>query len=217
MSEILDEQLVYYTCSQGKLVKTLKSEPKGQDANLWKPRVNKLGTQIWEKFSKGYTGYIREVTWRESEEYGDSIAIKVASHTTDEVVVINIGVRSGYGQCFFMSLPNIKVENTVSFLPYQYVPKDKPDKIKSGLQLNQGADKVDWYYTRDNPNGLPPLVPIKVKGKDTFDDTDRVEFWKADLTEWVKKLPQTLVKNGTVEYKEDEDDFLVNDEDKMDF
>jgi hypothetical protein len=41
---------------------------------------------------------------------------------------------------------------------------------------NQNGSGLKWAFTKDNPNGMPDLVKIKVKGKDTWDDSDRMEF-----------------------------------------
>jgi hypothetical protein len=38
------------------------------------------------------------------------------------------------------------------------------------------AGKVQPAYTRETPNGFPELKQIKVKGKNTWDDSEQLEF-----------------------------------------
>ena len=50
------------------------------------------------------------------------------------------------------------------------------DKTKTTIFVAQNDKAAKWYYTRDNPNGLPQLKKIKIKGKEAWDDTEVMEF-----------------------------------------
>jgi len=49
--------------------------------------------------------------------------------------------------------------------------------------VNQGGAALKWYYTKDNRNGLPELKKLKVKGKETWDDSDMMEFLEKMVAE----------------------------------
>jgi hypothetical protein len=40
------------------------------------------------------------------------------------------------------------------------------------------SENIPWAYTKDEPNGLPPMVQVKVKGQIVWDDSDRQEFFE---------------------------------------
>jgi hypothetical protein len=80
---------------------------------------------------------------------------------------------SGYSASFLKTLPNVKLSDRVQITPKLTI---EGDKKKSVCFLNQNGSGLKWAFTRENPNGMPDLVKIKVKGKDTWDDSDRMEF-----------------------------------------
>jgi hypothetical protein len=45
---------------------------------------------------------------------------------------------------------------------------------KPYLTISQDGEKVEYFFTKDNPNGLPEMEKIQVKGKPTWDDTKRL-------------------------------------------
>jgi len=57
------------------------------------------------------------------------------------------------------------------------------DKKKSVLFISQQSKGLKHFFTKDNPNGMPDLKKIKIKGKESWDDSDRMEF----LEEYVKQ------------------------------
>jgi hypothetical protein len=44
------------------------------------------------------------------------------------------------------------------------------------LFINQNGVAVKHAYTKDAPNGMPPMVQVTVKGEQIWDDTDRLVF-----------------------------------------
>jgi hypothetical protein len=53
------------------------------------------------------------------------------------------------------------------------------DKTKSVIFLWQNGKAIKHYFTRDNPNGLPSLKKVKIKGVESWDDSDMMEFLEA--------------------------------------
>lgn len=58
------------------------------------------------------------------------------------------------------------------------------DKRNSVMFINQDGKGLKHYWTKDNPGSLPNLEKIKIKGKDTWDDTKRLEY----LENFIKDL-----------------------------
>ena len=56
--------------------------------------------------------------------------------------------------------------------------KDKNDATKTitGITLYQDGNKIAPAYTKEDPNGLPQMTKIKVKGKEQWDDSDMMLF-----------------------------------------
>ncbi len=49
-------------------------------------------------------------------------------------------------------------------------------KNKSSLFINQEGVPIKHAFTRDNPNGMPDMEQVTVKGQQVWDDTKRLEF-----------------------------------------
>ena len=56
--------------------------------------------------------------------------------------------------------------------------------------INQGGKSLKWAFTKENPNGIPSLKKIKIKGVEQWDDSDLMEF----LEEMVKNQILPKVK-----------------------
>lgn len=135
-------------------------------------RVNKVGKTVHELFYTSLIGHVKEVTTKESE-YGKFWVVKVKSPANDQVYQFEMNYSSGYATSFLKALPNANLEQNVEISP-AIVKKD--DKSQSVIFLRQDGQAVKHYFTKANPNGMPDLEQIKVKGKITWDDTKRMEF-----------------------------------------
>ena len=68
------------------------------------------------------------------------------------------------------------------------------DNKASVLFINQNGAAIKHFFTKENPNGMPPLEKIKVKGVETWDDTKRMEFLedfvKSHILSNISSLPE---------------------------
>jgi hypothetical protein len=148
--------------------------------------VNKNGKTVHEEYCKGWKGRITAVTVRDHPEFGKFWNITLTDDQGDAILQMNYS--SGYSAAFLKMLPNIDLSSDVIFTPSL---KKEGDKNKTSLFITQHGVPVKWFYTKDDPKGLPPLRKIKVKGKDTWDDSDIMEFLENMVnTEIVPKLGQ---------------------------
>ena len=159
--------VVFLTVSNGKFVRRVDEGTPNAVS-----RVNKVGKTVHELFYTSLIGHVKEVTTKESE-YGKFWVVKVQSPANDQWYQFEMNFSSGYATSFLKALPNADLSQNIEISP-AVVKKD--DKSQSVMFLKQGGVAIKHFFTKANPNGMPDLEQIKVKGKITWDDTKRMEF-----------------------------------------
>ena len=185
------ESVVFLGIANGKIVRQFKQATEKSTS-----RVNKMGREVHEEFYDSLTGILKDVTTKESE-YGKFWVVKMESE--GKLYQIEMNYSGGYAASFLKTIPNADLTKEFTIAPKLTI---EGDKKKSVLFVNQMQKGLKWFFTRDNPNGMPELAKIKVKGKDTWDDSDRMEF----LENYMKTeiLPKLSNKSSQVTDDEDE-------------
>jgi hypothetical protein len=160
-----NDSVIFLQIANGKIVRQSKTPVEGSVS-----RINKLGREVYELFYDSLTGVIKDISTRESD-YGKSWIIKVNSDGKNYQLEFNYS--SGYATTFLKALSNVSFGNLVTLSPKLIIDGDKK---KSVLFISQDGKGLKHYFTKDNPNGLPDLKKIKIKGKESWDDSDRMEF-----------------------------------------
>ncbi len=167
----------YITILNGKFAQRVEKDTEGAVT-----RTNKLGKEVSEKFYDTLSGKLTGINVKDGD-YGKSWVF----HFDDEgeQFHLQLSYSNSYATNLLKMLPNLDLTK-----PFKLAPSQKivDGKTQSSLFINQDNTPIKHAFTKDNPNGLPDLKKIKVKGKDTWDDSDRLEF----LLEMVntKILPQ---------------------------
>ena len=159
------ESVIFLSISNGKIVRQVKEKEEKSVS-----RVNKMGREVYELFYDSITGTIKNVTTRESE-YGKSWVVNIESE--GKMYKLEFNYSSGYANTFLKALPNVSFGDLVTLSPKLIIDGDKK---KSVLFISQDGKGLKHFFTKDNPNGLPDLKKIKIKGKESWDDSDRMEF-----------------------------------------
>lgn len=181
MGAIQESNAIFLTISNGKICKKV---PKKTSISV--ERVNKNGVTVQEEYYKGWKGLITAIAVREHKDFGKFWNITLTDDQGDAILQMNYS--SGYAAAFLKTLPNITLDSDVIITPNL---KIEGEKKKTTVFVSQHGVSLKHYYTRDNPNGLPELKQIKVKGKLTYDDSDLMEFLEnMVMTEIVPKLPK---------------------------
>jgi hypothetical protein len=180
---------VYYNVQDGKVVQSYgKKKPEKEIPNLVS-RINKNNETVYEVQHSAIEGYIESVSVETTELYGDKLVLVLSDGAESSTIQMNFS--SNYAKSFLMRIRNISTTNNVILVPYSFEDKTT-GKTRTGITVYQGSianeNKVASSFTKEEPNGLPPMKQIKVKGKDTWDDTDQLEFFKAELEVFKKKL-----------------------------
>jgi hypothetical protein len=201
MGAVQQSNAIFLSISNGQICRRVMNPTKTS-----KERVNKNGVTVHEEYYKGWKGLITAIVVREHKDYGKFWNITLTDQDGD--AILQMQYSSGYSGAFLKTLPNIDLNSEVIITPNMRM---EGDKKKTTVFVTQHGVPLKHFYTRDNPNGLPELKKIRVKGKDTWDDSDMAEFLeKMVMTEIVPKLPKggATMAPGTAEaiYESDTED-----------
>ena len=163
---------VYLTISNGKLVRQFKS-PTDKSVT----RTNKVGKEVYEEFYDSLTGKVTAVATKDTE-YGKFWVITV--NDGSENFYLQCNYSSGYATSFLKALPNVKLGEDVTLTPKQIIDGDKKSSV---LFMNHNGP-VKHFWTKDNPKELPQMKKVKIKGVESWDDSDRLEY----LENYIKGL-----------------------------
>jgi len=170
---------IYLQISNGKLVRSFSSPtPKSVS------RTNKVGKEVHEEFYDSLTGYVKGISTKETE-YGKFWVINVNDGESDYTLSTNYS--GGYAVSFLKAIPNADLSRVMTITPKIMVDGDKRNSV---MFINQDGKGLKHYWTKDNPGQLPNLEKIKIKGKDTWDDSRRLEY----LENFVKDLFNSKVE-----------------------
>lgn len=183
----------FITILQGKFCIRAKENEQGAVQ-----RTNKLGKVVWEKFYDKFTGKLTSVKVSDGT-YGKSW--NFGFKDGNDSYTLQLSYSNSFATAFLKMLPNIDLSKPMTLSPSV---KKEGDKTRSSLFVNQDNVAVKHAYTKENPNGLPPMEEITIKGQKQWDDTKRIEFLHAMVVkDIIPKLGQTSVEATKEEVKSD--------------
>ncbi len=220
----IEPKKVYLSMNKGKVCVRCKEDTPGA---VW--RLTKDGDKIYELQFSNISGHLMSINTREGK-FGTQWMVAIRDLKSNEDFLLQFPLSGGYTGSFFAQLPNIDLTKEVKFCPHskEVVKDDGKTVDKVSVYLHQDGKSIDWYFTKDDMKDLPPMVKIKVKGKDTWDDSEQLEYYKRMAAEkndgmeiiagegnYVIAGKVEQVKSSTVVIPDDtsseEDDFLKND------
>lgn len=153
-------------------------------------RLTKQGKQVHEEIYDGVSGLVLDIKIHEHKEFGKfwNVILK----DDDQVYTLQMNYSGGYASAFLKTLPNVNIFEAIRLVPKMEI---QGEKKRVTLFVTQNGVPLKHYYTRDNPNGLPQMQQIKVKGKLAWDDSDMMEF----LENMVNSTILPKIKGSTVE------------------
>ena len=134
-------------------------------------RVNKVGKTVHELFYDSFTGRLVDIKTQDGSAYGKTWIFDFQDK--EDVYHLQLSYSNSYATAFLKMLPNIDLTKEMQVTPSL---KEVDGRNQSSLFVNQDGKPVKHAYTKDNPNGLPPMEEITVKGQKIWDDTKRLEF-----------------------------------------
>lgn len=154
-------------------------------------RVNKLGNTVYEKFYDAFTGRLVDIKVQDGS-YGKNWVFSFQDG--NEVYHLQLSYSNSFATAFLKQLPNVDVTMGMKLSPSV---KEVDGKNRSTIFINQNGNTIKHAFTKDNPNGLPDMEQVTVKGALVWDDTKRLAF----LEEMVmtKIVPQLKGNTATTE------------------
>ena len=181
---------VFLSITNGKLVRQFPSATEKSVS-----RVNKMGREVHEEFYDSLTGYLTDIKTKESE-YGKSWVLVIKDN--DGSYNLDMKYSSGYSTSFLKAIPNADLSQLITLSPKLIVDGDKKQSV---LFISQNGKGLKHYWTKDTPRDLPPMVKVKVRGVDTWDDTERMDYLENYIN--VSILPK--IKPTLQDFTEGED------------
>lgn len=174
---------IYLSISDGNLVQSFKT---ANEKTV--QRVTKTGKIVHEQKFRQLAGKIIDIDTQEND-YGKQWRIKFTDGEISYIVLMPYSSR--YASSFLKCLRNVNKDQDVTLMPWSMKDKQNPEKMITGITLYQNGDKVFPAFTKENPNGLPQMKKVKVKGKETWDDSDMMDFLANVANEWMGKIVES--------------------------
>ncbi len=170
----------YFTILQGKFAIRVQEGTPGAVA-----RVNKVQKTVYEIFHDSFTAKLINIRTRDGE-YGKSWEFDFKDGS--EVYTLQLSYSNSYATNILKMLPNIDLTKEMKLQPSQ---KIEDGKTKSSLFISQDGKTLKHAYTKENPNGLPPMEQVTVKGQPVWDDSKRLVFLEEMVNrDILPKLPK---------------------------
>lgn len=197
------DRKVYLNISNGKVIQEWKEKPKDE----WVPEGYELKSRIIskgvnqgkERFFIEYDGISGELldVNLEKTDTGNRMVFTIVDD--GQTYILQLDMDNAYGEAFLLRMNNLNVTNPINFKPWSMDAGEwfnltgKTIKgTKSGLTIYQGEAKINSFYTKEEPNGLPDLVQKTIKGEVKWNSDDRDNFLYEEFLKFVDKSKSAL-------------------------
>ena len=147
------------------------------------------GKIVHEELFDKLTGKIIDIYWREHKEYGRTWCVLVQDKD-EEMFQLEFDYSSRYTSGFFTRLENCDLSREISFRTFA-IKDDETGKLKYYGTIEQDGEKITPKYTKENPNGLPPMEKKFFNGKEQWDSFEQTEFFR----KLIEKLRPVFQRN----------------------
>jgi len=156
-------------------------------------RVNKIGNTVHEKFYDSFTGKLEKIEVKDGN-YGKTW--NFGFRDREDLYTLQLSYSNSFSTAILKQLPNVDLTQEMKVTP---MVKEVDGKTKSSLFINQNGVALKHAYTRDNPNGMPDMEQVTVKGELVWDDTKRMEFLHNMVDTVILPKLETIPQSATGE------------------
>ena len=167
-----------------------------------------VGKEVHEVHFTTITGQLIDIKKDSHDTYGDSWEFyfdTTVNEESPEKIILKIGYDNGHAKGFIKKMLNIDFKKDLLLKTFDNYTPEGSEKVLSGFSVRHDGEKdtIKPAYTRDEPNGMPEMKVVKVKGKDVYDDHEQMVFLEKMVNEQIKpKLsgyvePEEAVNEGT--------------------
>jgi len=104
----------------------------------------------WELIFKSLSGKITNIQQYDGD-YGMNLMVTLTYDGGEDT--ISIGTATPFGEDFMKKLPNIKLEEFVTFSPFAFT--DDNGKMRKGISITQGDEKIkNFFYDAEKKKNL---------------------------------------------------------------
>lgn len=166
-------------------------------------RVNKLGKTVYEKFYDSFTGKLVSIKVQDGT-YGKTW--NFGFKDKEDVYILQLSYSNSFATQLLKMLPNVDLTKEMKISPSV---KEVDGKNRSSLFINQDGVALKHAYTRENPNGMPDMEQVVVKGEKIWDDTKRIDFlYNMVVTTIIPKLD--MPKLDSIQENLNDDEVVTN-------
>jgi len=147
------DNVIYVSIREGKLNIAATSQTENAIAKVMDDGSTKYYS-VYDNIEGVITGFSTK-----EDEYNGKKTMKLMIRISDgkENYILQMSVESAYFRGFATKVPNIDFSKKILIAP---VLKEENGKKQYGLLLKQGEDWLKSAFTKDNPNGMPEIVPL---------------------------------------------------------
>lgn len=170
----------YMTVSQGKFVQKVDQPTATSETRILEKGANAGQERHEEKYDtfEGQLLHIRQELHSEYGKFWEFIFDTTIDEHQPEKTIIKVGFKSGYAMNILSRLPNCKLNEDLILKGYNFKPEGK-NKNVMGISISQASQgKVEPKFTKENPNGCPPMKEVLLDGEKKWDQTERLAFFE---------------------------------------
>lgn len=177
---------VWYSIIEGKFHQKVDKDTDGAVMREWSTPDGKSGVK-YELVFNALFGLIEDIRIEDSE-YGKQIKIYLDKDENGRTPVIVTSADSKYGVDFLKKLPNVKLEQEVRFLPFDFENDDGQRVIGLRLEHKDSDGKYtvklgNYFYDGGKSiNGFP--VPPE-NARDTWDKKDWKNYFEYTVVKFL--------------------------------
>lgn len=192
-----NEKAIYFSVFQGKISMSVKASQAKDEGVI--TRTNKDGVEVYERHFDAIAGIITKIELKlppqDKPTFGKQWVITF--NKGGLVAKLNMKYDSGYALGFLKRLPNIDFNKEVKLRPSFFIPEGKT-KEGAFMSVYNGGNKVEPYFTKDNPNGLPQLEEVVFKGEKQWDNSKQMAYFET-VVEAANTKIKSLLPDGDIQ------------------
>ena len=165
--------------------------PEGTEGAI--TRVNKIGNTVNEKFYDSFTGKLESIQVKDGN-YGKTW--NFGFRDREDLYTLQLSYSNSFSTAILRQLPNVDLTQEMKVTP---MVREVEGKRRSSLFINQNGVALKHAFTRDNPNGMPDMEQVTVKGELVWDDTKRMEFLHNMVNTLILPKLETIPQSATGE------------------
>lgn len=201
----------WYSINEGKFKKKVTEETEGAIARKWETPDGKSGIK-YELHYNALFGIIQSIKIVEGE-YGQQVVVQLDKDEDGETPMIAISMNSKYGVDFLKKLPNIKLDQEVRLMPFNFENDDGKEVTGIRVDHKDGDGKfkvkVENFFS-DGTKSINGYPEPAANAKETYSKADWKNYFgyvvPKFLTTYTTEnvLPKFHGKTTMPEYPEEE-------------